>query len=570
MAGSGDGAQAADKFNPHAAADALRGTHEQRADLPGGPDVGSSACIEVIVGNVDEADGSLAFGQLAQSPIGQELLRLVAWKGTNGDGPVFGDDLVGDPLDALETVVSDGTGGEIDGGDGLAEMEGDGRGFEFAREDGRKKMLTGVLLDVVEAAGPVDRSVNFCAGGQRFAGEVPDVARLILFDGFDGHFKDRSVARGRGEDAGIAGLAPAGGKERSAIEGDLPQRDTAAAGSLADVDNPGAEVIQEGVIVIEAVVHGISLTKEPEPKRYSITQLAVTQCDLIANPYGGCDFRKLFDGAPASDQRESGGYLACSDGACHLRMIREVAHQGFPTFRSGVPRERIALRAKDGETPSPINIMAARYFQRVQFIPAPGYWDGISAQELPDGFSRDGANFFPWNAFRSIRMSGQSMQHFRRFSTFALSALLSVTPFVAKAQQAGPAPAAASQAYPDDTWIPQGMEALARRATFHTDFTFDKSMLDMANNFVGDEETRQAIAKLRGISVHSYKFSAPGLYDPAALDAVRAQYRDRGWKHLVTSQSYVATPSQARTDVGFALSTQMSKAWCCWSPIRRI
>jgi hypothetical protein len=141
------------------------------------------------------------------------------------------------------------------------------------------------------------------------------------------------------------------------------------------------------------------------------------------------------------------------------------------------------------------------------------------------------------------------MPHFRRFSIFALSALLSVTPFVAKAQQAGTAPVAASQAYPDDTWIPQGMEALARRATFHTDFTFDKSMLDMANNFVGDEETRQAIAKLRGISVHSYKFSAPGLYDPSALDAVRAQYRDRGWKHLVTSQSYVATPSQAHTDV---------------------
>jgi Domain of unknown function (DUF4252) len=141
------------------------------------------------------------------------------------------------------------------------------------------------------------------------------------------------------------------------------------------------------------------------------------------------------------------------------------------------------------------------------------------------------------------------MPHFRRFSTFALSALLSVTPYVAMAQQAGPGPAAASQAYPDDTWIPQGMEALARQATFHTDFTFDKSMLDMANNFVGDEDTRQAIAKLRGISVHSYKFSAPGLYDPAALDAVRAQYRDRGWKHLVTSQSYVATPSQSRTDV---------------------
>jgi len=112
-----------------------------------------------------------------------------------------------------------------------------------------------------------------------------------------------------------------------------------------------------------------------------------------------------------------------------------------------------------------------------------------------------------------------------------------------------PSYAATEQSYPDDTWIPQGMEALGRHASFHTDFTFDKSMLEMANNFVGDDDTRRVIAKLRGISVHSYKFSAPGMYDPAALDAVRAQYHDRGWKHLVTSQSYVATPSQARTDV---------------------
>jgi len=93
------------------------------------------------------------------------------------------------------------------------------------------------------------------------------------------------------------------------------------------------------------------------------------------------------------------------------------------------------------------------------------------------------------------------------------------------------------------------MEALGQRATFHTDFTFDKSMLEMANNFIGDEETRQAIAKLRGISVHSYKFSAPGLYSPSDLDRVRTQYHARGWKHLVTSKSYVASPTQAQTDV---------------------
>ncbi len=143
------------------------------------------------------------------------------------------------------------------------------------------------------------------------------------------------------------------------------------------------------------------------------------------------------------------------------------------------------------------------------------------------------------------------MPYYRRFPLLALLGLLSLSPLAARPQQAASVRASdtAPQAYPDDSWIPQGMEALGRRATLHTDFTFDKSMLDMANNFVGDDETRQAIAKLRGISVHSYKFSAPGLYSLSDLDAVRAQYHDRGWKHLVTSKSYVATPNQARTDV---------------------
>jgi hypothetical protein len=123
------------------------------------------------------------------------------------------------------------------------------------------------------------------------------------------------------------------------------------------------------------------------------------------------------------------------------------------------------------------------------------------------------------------------------------------------AAQPGPAAtqpgnaATAEPSYPDDNWIPQGMEAVGRHATFHTDFTFDKSMLEMANNFVGDDDTRRVVAKLRGISVHEYRFSAAGMYDPRALDTVREQYHDRGWKHMVTSQSYVARPDQARTDV---------------------
>ncbi len=61
------------------------------------------------------------------------------------------------------------------------------------------------------------------------------------------------------------------------------------------------------------------------------------------------------------------------------------------------------------------------------------------------------------------------------------------------------------------SWIPQGFEVLGQRAAFHTDFTFDRSMLQVASYFIGDndQDARNAIAKLNGISVHSYHFAAP-------------------------------------------------------------
>jgi Domain of unknown function (DUF4252) len=84
-------------------------------------------------------------------------------------------------------------------------------------------------------------------------------------------------------------------------------------------------------------------------------------------------------------------------------------------------------------------------------------------------------------------------------------------------------------------WVPQSVEDLGRRASFHTDFTFDKSMLRMASNLMDntDDDARRAINKLQAISVHSYHFSAPGLYDTAALDRIRAEYAATGWKHMV-------------------------------------
>ncbi|HEX3436309.1 MAG TPA: hypothetical protein VHT24_06035 [Pseudacidobacterium sp.] len=107
----------------------------------------------------------------------------------------------------------------------------------------------------------------------------------------------------------------------------------------------------------------------------------------------------------------------------------------------------------------------------------------------------------------------------------------------------------ALRAQVDDSWIPRNVEAISRNASFRTDFTFDRSMLALANNFIEDEDTRRIVAKLRGISVHSYKFSMPGLYDPAGLEAVRQQYHSEGWKHMVTSRSTKDPDNLGRTDV---------------------
>jgi hypothetical protein len=100
-------------------------------------------------------------------------------------------------------------------------------------------------------------------------------------------------------------------------------------------------------------------------------------------------------------------------------------------------------------------------------------------------------------------------------------------------------------------WVPRGVEEIGRTAAFHTDFTFDRSMLQFADGVMdggGDPQEQRAAAKLNGISVHSYRFAAPGMYDPRALLRVHRQYAAAGWKHLVSTQRGGASGNGAGTD----------------------
>jgi hypothetical protein len=99
---------------------------------------------------------------------------------------------------------------------------------------------------------------------------------------------------------------------------------------------------------------------------------------------------------------------------------------------------------------------------------------------------------------------------------FAVTALLFVVPV--RAQENG--------------LIPPGMDALAAHATFHTEFTFDKSMLDAASQNFPDP-VRRIVGQLRSITVDSFRFSSQGMIDDATLEAVRVAYRGQGWQHMV-------------------------------------
>ena len=81
-------------------------------------------------------------------------------------------------------------------------------------------------------------------------------------------------------------------------------------------------------------------------------------------------------------------------------------------------------------------------------------------------------------------------------------------------------------------------------------------MLGVASSLMpeSDAETKEAIAKIDGVSVHSLRFGAAGIADEASVDAIRQAYHLRGWKHLVTTDTANKGPlHNGTTDVWLVL-----------------
>jgi hypothetical protein len=87
-------------------------------------------------------------------------------------------------------------------------------------------------------------------------------------------------------------------------------------------------------------------------------------------------------------------------------------------------------------------------------------------------------------------------------------------------------------------WIPQGIDALRQSASSKTEFALDHNMIVFASKLDPEnEDLRRVIAGLNGISVHSYHFPGPGMYDPEALSSVKEEYHAAGWKQLMNNHA---------------------------------
>jgi hypothetical protein len=117
------------------------------------------------------------------------------------------------------------------------------------------------------------------------------------------------------------------------------------------------------------------------------------------------------------------------------------------------------------------------------------------------------------------------------------------------------AAAHAGPAAVDLEWTPPALIELGRQAQVNSDFTLDRAMLAAAVGLApdADDGLKQAVAKLDGVSVHVLRFTAPGAPDPGQLEALRAAYHLRGWKHLVSTTAETASAHGETTDIWLAM-----------------
>ncbi|SNT20206.1 protein of unknown function [Granulicella rosea] len=119
--------------------------------------------------------------------------------------------------------------------------------------------------------------------------------------------------------------------------------------------------------------------------------------------------------------------------------------------------------------------------------------------------------------------------------------LLAALAFSAPAFAQGPEPPSISQYF----------STLADQPASKTAFSFDRSMLQMAQSLMetGGVDAHHAAAALTAVSVENYHYAQPAFYTPETLASLLGAFHAAGWKHLVNGNQTVANTAQPRHSV---------------------
>ena len=94
--------------------------------------------------------------------------------------------------------------------------------------------------------------------------------------------------------------------------------------------------------------------------------------------------------------------------------------------------------------------------------------------------------------------------------------------------------------------IADRLSTLADQPATHTSFSFDRSLMQIAQNLLESNgmDSRRAAAALTGISVDTYHYAQPAFYTPEVMGAIIDTYHAAGWKHMVNGNQSPANSAQ--------------------------
>ena len=92
--------------------------------------------------------------------------------------------------------------------------------------------------------------------------------------------------------------------------------------------------------------------------------------------------------------------------------------------------------------------------------------------------------------------------------------------------------------------IPQDLANLADEPATHTSFTFDRSMMEAADEIMSQNgvDGKRLAAAVNSITVQTFHYKRPAFYTPEVMTNIVQSFSAAGWKHLVNAN---ATPAQS-------------------------